>query len=410
MKQFFIITALAAMTLTGCWNSQDLGDEANEYKPLELTTKGSEFVQKGETFSFSFLEKINDAADKDYIISPLSMQFLLGMILDGAQGETAEQIAAVLGYGAGETQQVDEYCLSMLTQLPKLDRRTGIAIANAIYVDDGWPLKDAYKSEVGQYYKAEISNLDFSDNEASLKEINGWCKKHTNGMIEKILDEVDPSNLCYLLNALYFKGQWKEKFNKSVSAEETFTNEAGVTSKVTMMKNEKEFPYAESKAFQAVRLPYGNGAYAMTVILPKAGYTVKDVVTYLRDANWNEFRYGFDSREVKLWLPRFETKYNILLNDILSEMGMPYAFDASNANFSALSDYALRLSFVQQHAAIKVDEEGTEAAAVSSAAFEKNAAMPLEPAVFHADHPFLYLITESSSGVVLFAGRYANAK
>ena len=115
-----------------------------------------------------------------------------------------------------------------------------------------------------------------------------------------------------------------------------------------------------------------------------------------------------DEANVDLWLPRFETKYNMMLNDILSAMGMPDAFDAAKADFSPLSDYALRLSFVQQHAAIKVDEEGTEAAAVSSAGFEKNAAMPMDDVVFHADHPFLYLITESSSGVVLFAGRFGN--
>ena len=158
MKRLIIVSAAAlALAATACVNSQNLGDEHNEYKPLELTTKGAEFVQKGESFTFEFIDRINAEAEKDYIVSPLSMQFLLGMILNGAQGETAEQIAMVLGYGAGEVAQVNEYCLSMLNQLPNLDRKTGIAIANAIY-----DLQDAYKSEVGKYYKAEVANLDFS--------------------------------------------------------------------------------------------------------------------------------------------------------------------------------------------------------------------------------------------------------
>ena len=410
MKRLIIVSAAAlALAATACVNSQNLGDEHNEYKPLELTTKGAEFVQKGESFTFEFIDRINAEAEKDYIISPLSMQFLLGMILNGAQGETAEQIAEVLGYGAGEVAQVNEYCLSMLNQLPNLDRKTGIAIANAIYVDEGYDLKDAYKSEVGKYYKAEVANLDFSKSAEALKEINGWCKKNTGGMIDKILDEVSPDMLAYLLNALYFKGQWKDKFNKASSAEETFTDEAKTKSKVTMMKAEKKFSYAENDVFQAVRLPYGNGAYSMIVMLPKSGHTVADISATLRKSDWSTLRYGFDSREVDLWLPRFETKFNMKLNDLLSEMGMPYSFDA-RADFKAMSQDAAYLSFVQQHAIIKVDEEGTEAAAVSSAGMVKEAAMVLDNAVFHADHPFIYLITEASTGVVLFAGRFSNAK
>ena len=411
MRRFAIILASAGLMLTACWHNQDLGDlYSNEYKPLELTTKGGEFVQKGEAFNFEFIERINSKAEKDYIISPLSMQFLLGMILNGAQGETAEQVAAVLGYGAGEKEAVNEFAASVLNQLPKLDRLTGVLIANAIFVDDGWPLKEAYKKEVGEAYKAEISNLDFSNNDESLKVINGWCKKHTNGMIEKVLDEVDPGMLCYLLNALYFKGMWKEKFNKSNSAEEKFVAESGASSKVMMMKQTKKFAYSENKCFQAVRLPYGNGAFSMTVLLPKSGYGVADAIATLRALGWEDFCRDFETCEVDLWLPRFETKFNIMLNDMLSAMGMPDAFDAAKADFTPLSDYALRLSFVQQHAAIKVDEEGTEAAAVSSAGFEKNAAMPIDDAVFHADHTFLYLITENSTGVVLFAGRFGNVK
>lgn len=411
MKRLIIVSAAAlALAATACVNSQNLGDQHNEYKPIELTTKGAEFVQKGESFTFEFIDRINAEAEKDYIVSPLSMQFLLGMILNGAQGETAEQIATVLGYGAGEIAQVNEYCLSMLNQLPNLDRKTGIAIANAIYVDEGYGLKDAYKSEVGKYYKAEVANLDFSDGASALKEINGWCKKNTGGMIDKILDEVSPEILAYLLNALYFKGQWKDKFSKSRSAEETFTNEAGTKSRVTMMKTEKKFPYAENDIYQAVKLPYGNGAYAMTVLLPKGRHTVADISATLRKSDWDGIRYGFDTCEVDLWLPRFETKYNIKLNELLSAMGMPDSFDPAKADFKAMSGDALCLSFVQQHAAIKVDEEGTEAAAVSSAGMLKEAAMPMDNAVFHADHPFLYLITESSTGVVLFAGRFSSAE
>ena len=410
MRTISFLTAMAALLVSTAACGKQTGEDPdnNPYKPLELTTKSAELVQKGNSFTFALIEQINASTTKDYIISPLSMQFLLGMILDGAQGATAQEICEVLGYGAGETEAVNEFCLSMLQQLPALDKKTTLTIANSIFVDDGWPLLDSYKRTVGQYYQAEVSNLNFADEAASLKAINGWCAEHTNGLIPKVLDEVRPDILAYLLNALYFKSQWKEQFPKDATSDETFTDESGTKGKVPMMKQEKSLGYAETDVYQAVRLPYGNGAFNMIVYLPKGKYGVSDVTASLKKADWNQLRYGFSTCDVNLWLPKFETKFHIKLNDILSEMGMPSSFDPGRADFKAMSDYALCLSFVQQDAIIKVDEEGSEAAAVSSAGMMKTTSVsPSRYAVFHANHPFLYLITESSSGAVLFAGRYS---
>lgn len=409
MRLFTILTAGAAFLLSAVSCGKSGYDEKNNpYKSLELTTKSVAFVEKGSAFTFDFIARIDAFAQKDYIISPLSMQILLGMILDGAQGATAEEICKVLGYGAGETDAVNEYCLSMLKQLPALDKKTQLSMANAIFVDDGWPLLDSYKSTVRQYYQAEVSNLDFTDNAGSLKAINGWCKDHTNGLIPKILDQVDPNMLAYLLNAMYFKSQWKEKFPKNATAQEAFTKENGAQGKVPMMKQEKDYSYDENDIYQVVRLPYGNGAFSMYVFLPRGKNGVADVAGALKKSDWNSVRYNMETCEVDLWLPKFETTYHIKLNDILSEMGMPSSFDPERAHFKAMSEYALCLSFVQQDAVIKVDEEGSEAAVVSSAGMMKEASLPPGAhVVFHADHPFLYLIAESSTGAVLFAGRYS---
>jgi serpin B len=405
MNKIAILAAAAALLLS-CGKPSDDGKD-NPYKALDLSTKSAEFVKKGESFTFNYIDRISASTKKDFIISPLSMQFLLGMILDGAQGATADEICQVLGYGAGEVQGVNEYCLSMLKQLPGLDKKTTLNIASAIFVDDGWPLLDSYKKTVGNYYQAEVSNLDFSDGAGSLKVINGWCKDHTNGLIPKVLDEVKPDMLAYLLNAMYFKSQWKEKFEKGMTAEEPFTRESGTRGTVPMMKQNKNYSYTETNVYQAVRLSYGNGAFSMYVFLPIGKNTLADVTAFLKDADWDLVRNDMSTCDVNLWLPRFETKFHIKLNDILSEMGMPSSFDGERADFRAMSDYALCLSFVQQDAVIKVDEEGSEAAVVSSAGMMKNTSIgPERSVVFHADHPFLYLITESSTGAVLFAGRY----
>ena len=384
-------------------------EENNPYKPIDLTTKSAQFAEDGNKFSLEYVERINKFSKEDFIVSPLSMQFLLGMILDGAQGETATEICNVLGYGEGEVQEVNEYCKSMLEQLPELDKKTKLTIANAIFVDDGWPLKGAYKADMKTYYGAKVENLDFNDNAGSLKTINGWCKDNTAGLIPKVLDEVSPDMLAYLLDAIYFKSQWEEKFEKGRTSDEDFTAEDGTKVSVRMMKQNKSYRYFENDVFQAVRIPYGNGAFSMTAILPLKGNTVADAAGSLRKGAWNNVRDGMSKKNVDLWLPRFETKFHIELKDILSEMGMPLAFDETKANFKAMSDYALCLSFVQQDAVIKVDEEGTEAAVVSSAGMVKETAfVPEDPVVFHADHPFLYFITESSTGAILFAGRFGN--
>lgn len=407
MKQFGLWAAVAALVISGM-SCDKIDDPANNpYKPLDLTTRSAEFARQGNTFAFDFLNRINTVEEGDYIISPLSMQFLLGMLLDGARGETADEICDVLGYGAGEVDAVNEYCLSMLEQLPSLDKKTKLSIANAIFVNDKYPLLATYKSTVGQFYQAEVANLDFSDAAGSLKKMNGWCSKKTNGLIPKVLDEVSRDMLAFLFNAMYFKGEWKEKFSKGNTGDETFTTEDGAKKKVRMMKIEKNFAYQDNDDFRVVRLPYGNGAFCMLVILPQAGKTTADVASALKSCDWDTFVHSMVSCHVDLWLPKFETRYSKKLNDILSEMGMSSSFSKSKADFLAMSDYALCLDFVKQDAFIKVDEEGTEAAVVSSAGMVSGSANLGEHVVFHADRPFLYLIAESSSGAILFAGKYS---
>ncbi len=407
MKHYILLFAMFAMALcnVSCDKAGTEEPTDNPYKKLKLSTRSTEIARQGNDFAFRFLENINESTSEDFVISPLSMQFLLGLILDGAKGETAEEICEVLGYGAGEIDDVNEFCQSLLKQLPELDKKTKLALANAVVANKFFPLLDSYKSMVTEYYDAEVSNMDFSKNKETTKKINKWCSDNTNGLIPEIIKNVDPTMLAYLMNATYFKSTWKEKFPKGSTAKVPFTSVDGSQVSVEMMRNEKHFNYQDNDVLRGVNLPYGNGAYSMMVILPADGKTLEDVTEYLNAESWADFKRSMVRCHVDLWLPKFETKFEIKLNDILSAMGMPSAFDPKKADFTAMSKAALRLSLVKQNAVIKVDEEGTEAAAVSFAGME-TAAAPGQHIVFHADMPFLYLITESSSGVVLFAGKY----
>ena len=420
MKRIGLITAAIAIFLAGAScgktsyvenadNPDTVIEDAenpddNPLKKIALDTRSEAFIEQGKSFAFDLIRRVNDVKEESFIVSPLSMQFLLGMILDGAKGETADEICRVLGYESGDIQAANEFASSMMEQLPAIDKKTALFIGNAVFVNRQYAILDSYRSCVVQYYDAEVSNLDFADSERASGKINQWCSDRTNGLIDHVLDQVDPAVLAYLMNAVYFKGQWQKKFSAEVTSDEKFVHESGKESTVPMMKNNGSFCFQENDIFSAIRLPYGNGAYQMTVILPQKGKTVKETLSVLKDRAWNEFNSSWSERDVDVWLPKFETKSHFILNQLLIEMGMPTAFEEAKADFSAMSSvYPLYLSLVMQDAIIKVDEEGTEAAAVSTGFAVTSAP---EHHTFHADHPFLYLITESSTGAILFAGKY----
>ena len=409
MKHLSIVIAVAAIAAVSVSCAECAVDENrdNSYKPLKLSTKSMGFVQKGNTFAFEFIDRINASATEDYIVSPLSMQFLLGMLLDGAAGETEDEICKVLGYGKGEKGAVDEYSLSMLGQLRDIDKQTTLSIANALFADKAFPIKDSYRTNVGQYYMAEVSNLDFSNAPEALDAINGWCSRNTGNMIPKVLDAISPVNPVYLFNALYFKGMWKAAFNVRHTSKEKFTDESGARFDVMMMRQTKPYAYTETDVFQAVGIPYGNGAFSMVALLPWEGYKVADVIDALKVADWDAFRHGMIDADVDLRIPRFQTTYHTDVSEFLSSMGMPLSFDEVRADFSSMSDKHLCLDFIFQDAIIKVDEEGTEAAVISSSGMLGAAEYDNRSKDFHANRTFLYLIVEQSTGAILFAGRYS---
>ena len=411
MKYLAYLFAVLAMVLGSVSCSKTLTDdggndetpESSEKRRLQLSSKSAELVKLTNSFAYDFIDRVNSEAEGSYVVSPLSLQFFLGLLLNGANGSTADEICNVLGYGAGEIDDVNDFCLSMLQQLPNLDEKTKISIANALFVNQKYPVKAGYKSVVEKNYEAKVSNLDFNDIHGSAKIINKWCFDNTNGLIPEIIDTVDPSALVYLLNALYFKGAWMYGFKAKDTSRKTFTKEGGNKIKVQMMKLNEDLQYSENELFQSVSLPFGKGNFQMNLYLPVEGKTVSDVSKALRTEGLSAFQR---QAKVDLEIPKFETSFEIMLNDLLKAMGIQTAF-SSNADFSLMSEYIGDSSlFTKQVAKIIVNEEGAEAAAVTVGWFLTSALPPLNVS-FHADRPFLYTITETMTGAVLFAGRYS---
>ena len=374
---------------------------------LELTRAEQQMVDSSNEFAFNLFREVQDNR-KSQIVSPVSITYALGMLNNGAAGETQKQINSVLGFGDTGADGINAFCYKMLQRAATLDPLTKVLIANTIYLNKQYELQTEFVQRAKTFYDAEPETRDFHDGKTR-DVINKWGSDHTEGMIEEVLkeDEFDDDVVSYLLNAIYFKGTWTKKFDKALTEEEPFDH-AGDTAEMTyaqMMHITDSFEYGETDNCQALRLPYGNGSFQMTVLLPKGKTNALPKVPTAEE--WQQLNQQMGSMLVDVSLPRFETSTDIDLKPIMQKLGMPDAFDRVKANFSRFCNVEVYISLMKQVAKVKLDEEGTEAAAVTVIGVNEKAAGPgPEYVTFRANHPFLYVISEKQTGAVLFIGQY----
>ena len=393
-----------ACMMAGCDDSENnVSPEENERKSVSLTRSEQELVTANNDFAFN-LFRVADAQNST-ILSPISITYALGMLNNGAAGETQAQINKVLGFGETGAEGINAFCKKMLTEAPNLDKSTKVLISNTIYMNKGYELKPLFVSKANDCYHAEPETRNFADGK-TLDVINQWASDHTEKMIEKVLDKdsFDPSAISYLLNAIYFKGAWTEKFDKENTRDEAFKMETGEEKQLPIMHQEQEFYYAEDDDCQVLRLPYGNKAYSMTILLPKEGKTVRDLVKTLNKDTWERYQQ-IGSAIVDVKLPRFESNTDLTLDKIMATLGMPNAFNPNLAEFPEFCNVPTYIDMMKQVARIKVNEEGTEAAAVT-VIFVKLANAAPRRVSFHATRPFLYIISEQSTGAIFFIGQF----
>ena len=381
--------------------------EDNQRQDIILNSAQTEMVNESNDFAFNLFRQV--ASEESEIVSPISITYALGMLNNGAAGETQEQINKVLGFSKTGAAGINEFCKKMLAEAPKLDKLTKVMIANNIYFnsDKNYVLYPDFVNKAKLYYEADVESRSFTDGQ-TMNVINQWASDHTEKMIDKVLDEnsFNTSAASYLLNAIYFKGTWSAKFETSNTQNETFHGYTAETT-VPMMYQNSNFKYTETADFQALRMPYGNGAYAMTILLPKEGKTISDVLNTLTAKKWEMFQLMADAI-VDVKLPRFESTSNITLNKIMATLGMPNAFDIDLAEFPNFCPVDTYIGLMKQVAKIKLNEEGTEAAAVTVIAVNDKVSIEPEPMYvdFHATRPFLYVISEQSTGAIFFIGQY----
>lgn len=374
--------------------------EAPKY--IQLTENEKRLVEQNNDFAFNLFRKARDGESK--VLSPLSITYALGMLNNGTAGKTQQEIYRVLGFDDVNAQ--NEFCRKITSELRLAgytDYTTKTMISNTIFVNKGrgFELEPDFTHTVNSYYYAYPQARDFNDGETR-GVINKWASDHTEGMIKEVLSESEfnPYAVSYLLNATYFKGMWSTPFMVENTKDEPFAG----GEKVPMMHQELEAEYDENDLCQMVKLYYGNGTYNMQVFLPREGKTLDEVIGSLNGKNW---KMSGHACEVVLSLPRFETDTDQDLIGVMSELGMPSAFNPYEADFSRMlvgdddeDDY---IGMMKQVAKIKLDEKGTEAAAVT--VIEKTDGVP-QTVVFNANRPFFYIISEQSTGVILFMGQY----
>jgi serpin B len=383
-----------------------------ERQSVQLTPKQRVFVKDNNKFSMNFLKTVNEGnqSGNSFVFSPLSITYVLGMVNDGSTGTTEKELEETLGFHSGGIKAVNEYCKNLIENLPKADKNVTLDIANAIFLNKRYSLKEQFRQDMKRYYDAQAEALDFGSPE-TLKHINGWCKEKTNGMIPSIIENVDENMVSYLLNAIYFKADWAAKFDPKNTRNETFTTERG-GKEMPMMHQDVYISYLKNETFSAVRIPYGNQMWSMTVMLPEEGKTTDDVINLLAQDDWNEFDKSlYQPYEVNLSLPRFETSSSTDdmaggLISLLKKMGIRKVFDKENMEIVNMANTPLYIGMMRQKAAIKVNEKGSEAAAVTVAGMLNTAVEEFPKADFHANRPFVYVISEASSGVILFVGKF----
>jgi serpin B len=365
-------------------------------------------VAANNAFGFHlYTELAKTEAGKNIFISPVSLEYCLAMVANGARGNTYAQMAQTLGWGAMPLDQVNAGFQSLTTRLLTADPQVQLTLADSLWLDNRSAFLAPFKNTNTQYFNAELRAVDFTD-PATVPTINDWVKTKTQGMIPTLLtkNDVDDQTLLVLLNALYFKGMWTTPFDAKLTTDQPFTLTDGTKQSVKMMQRSDKFSYYEDTTLQMVRLPYGDGRMSMIVMLPAAGATLAATAqSVFTETNWPIVIGKCRVRQGTLNLPRFSSHYFADLPAALQALGITDAF-TKQANFSGISNTPSYISKVKHKTALEVNEEGTKAAAVTGVLMQKTLAFrrPDPPFVMNVNHPFLLAI-QNEDGALLFLGQ-----
>jgi len=412
MKSVWLLPILALL-FTGCGNVATTG-VGNEPPPQPNTGKMTESTRKvdprlvdaNNRFGFALLHQLREAEEgKNVFLSPASITLALAMTYNGAAGETEQAMAKAMSLDGLSKEELNQAAMDLRQSLQSADPKVEITIANSLWARQGVSFKKQFLETNRQYFGAQVSVLDFGDPNAP-QTINRWVEGNTRGKIKKIVDGIPASTVMFLINAIYFNGKWQKPFDKSLTQEKPFHLANGEQKRVPMMAQTGRFPYLKGESFQMVSLPYGAGRLSMVIVLPDEGISLNEWLKSLDAKTWKEWTSKLVTTDGELQMPRFKTEYDKTLNDALKSLGMAVAFDPDRADFTGMRDARdLFLEKVHHKAVVEVNEEGTEAAAVTSVQVGiTSVQQPRPPFKMVVDRPFFFALRDTRTGAVLFMG------
>lgn len=333
--------------------------------PTDNSTVDPRLIAAHTRFGFNLLAQLQQDQAQNLSISPSSVAIALSMLYNGATGNTQQAMAAALELEDISLEELNQANADLESALETADPKVTLTVANSLWGRTGFAFQPDFLQRNQTFYSAEIANLDFGSPDASTR-INNWVSQNTAGKISQIIDQIDPAQVLFLINAIYFKGDWTVPFDPAETREQAFQLPDGSTKQQPMMQQQGSYAYYENDEFQAVSLPYGDRQLSMYVFLPRPEWSLTTFQQTLTAENWQTWINQFSRRQGTLQLPKFEIEYETSLNQALQALGMDVAFTAGQAEFANLSDQETVISEVKHKTFIEVNETGTEAAASTS--------------------------------------------
>jgi serpin B len=407
-KTLLVLILAIPLLCTRCTKSPD-ENLPKEPVPIKLTAVQTSLVGSGNNFAFDIFREIveNSGESENIIISPLSISYALSMTLNGANGETRDAMLEALRVNGITPEEINTAYKSLTDALLSVDKRVIMSIANSVWTEEDFDVKQAFIDILTDYYDAESKDFDIDDKTAPDK-MNEWIEDKTNGLIKDMISGLPDNTVMLLINAIYFKGKWKSQFDADETLDQPFFLPSGSSANVPTMIQKNDFKVLDGDGFIMGEFPYGQGNFVMDIILPDATNGINALLPSITDAAFTGWVNQLSEREVNLFLPRFKYDFKKGLVEILTDMGMGIAF-TDGADFTNIADFPpLLLSDVLHQAFIETNEEGTEAAAATVVIVGTTSVGPTTPFPFVADHSFIYIIREVTTNSILFMGRVSD--
>lgn len=364
-------------------------------------------VTANTDFAVRLLRELrSEQGDENIFISPLSVSIALTMVYNGADSATKEAMATALGLSGMSDDAVNTAYSQLIESIMSADSSVALNIGDSVWIRSGFApqVKATFTDALSKYFASEVYAKPFDA--STVSEVNSWVSKETNGKIRTLLDQIDNDNVMFLINAIYFKGDWVDKFDESLTSPADFTRADGSVVPVEMMTRTGDYAYYGDLGVQVARLPYGRDKIAMYVFLPAEGSSLESFTAGLTGEDLDAYFSKLHKAELVLGLPKLKLEYGkVDLKDALTSLGMGVAFDRNAADFNGIADVAperLYIAFVDHKAVVEINEKGTEAAAATNVGISLTSAPMTIP--FTVDRPYMFVIRDDRSGSILFSG------